>query len=285
MTNTGPPSTAWILPFHPGSRDVESARSLIEEALTNIWSCTPNCVVLIVQDGRSWLPEIRGVDLHTLPTRSGKVMATKIGIGEALAYDSVQYFIVSDYDSEQCQVDASALTEAIECGADAVVGNRYGMFDQSEMADHRLLLNRILFAISGILGQNVTDLPSGLICCNREFASAFVTLSRSTFDAVGFDWLMISFLTQLAITEVSIRAKMRAPHTNGLKLARGFLAPTLYAQELANGGHQAVVTFCKILSTQLIKAIDRIAVPIHLLGLEGEIYLLRSGSDYSFLQA
>jgi hypothetical protein len=223
-----------------------------------------------------------GVDLCALPRRSGKVAAARVGTTKALSSPAARYIIVSDYDTEQSREEAPSLIEAIQHGSAAVIGNRYGRLKEADLPMHRILLNKVLHSIAKVLDRDITDLPSGLIACNRDFANAFSKHSKSSADVVGFDWLLVSFFEGLTITELPISAEVRAPETDGIKLSRGFLTPVYYSHELTRSGHAALIRFCEWLSADLAKGSDRIEVPGYLIGLDCAIHLIRNGSNYSF---
>lgn len=269
-----------VFPFYP-RRDVPLSLRLLERALHKALRQTPH--VWVVEDGVRLVERADEFDLLSLPTNSGKVAAARHGIARALEREDARWFAVSDWDDEQEIEDVSVLLERLASRhSHAVIGNRYAHFRATEMPMHRLLLNYVQELIAARLGSRVTDLPSGIVACDRAFGQLFAGASKGRGDAVGFDWIALACIHRTVLSNAPVRAHMRADRTNGEKLARGFEILLHYETGLRQRGRGEVVEFCRHLVTALRSGSDIIEVPVDLLGGDRSCTAVRRGADYSF---
>jgi hypothetical protein len=270
-----------VFPFYP-QHDVSLSLRLLENALHKALRQTPH--VWVVEDGVRLVEDADGINLLSLPTTSGKVAASRHGIARALERENAQWFAIYDWDEEQEIEDGSVLLELLTTRrSHAVIGNRYAHFGPTEILAHRVVLNYIQELIATRLGSRVTDLPSGIVACDRAFGQLFADVSKGRGDAVGFDWIALACIDRKVLSNAPVHARMRADRTHGEKLARGFAILLHYEAELRQRGRGDVAEFCRYLVTALRSGHDTIEIPVDKLEGGKPCAAVRHGADYSFI--
>ncbi len=137
--------------------------------------------IVVVEDGSQIVPLSDDFRRVRLCVNTGKVAAARVGVSIALEQSHADLFGIVDFDDEQQQEDLETLFASLRTGqANVVIGNRYGFAANSAMPLHRILVNEVNRLVSASFGLDIVDITSGMVACDRRFASLFVTKSRSS---------------------------------------------------------------------------------------------------------
>lgn len=187
----------------------------------------PECDVLVIDDGsRDATAEVArraGVLVARLPYNLGVGGAMRTGFRFArdAGYQRVVQF---DADGQHDVRDISRLLEAVDAGAEVVVGTRFGnqstTYTPGRIRGGAMGVMRRL--VSALAGQQFSDTSSGFRAYSRTAIEYFATMFPLEYLSDTVESLLLAVYAGLRVTEVPVRMHARAAgiaSTRNLRLA------------------------------------------------------------------
>lgn len=186
----------------------------LPDVLRELAEHAPGYDVLVVDDGSrddtTGLARRDGAGVLTLPFNLGVGGALRAGFRYAVAHDydrALQF----DADGQHEPADIRALIEALDAGADLVIGSRFVVPNPDyEVSGTRWLAMRLLRGIVKLLsGRRFTDTTSGFRGFSRPVIEMYAREMSVEYMADTVEALLRALYARYVVVEVPIRMRVR----------------------------------------------------------------------------
>lgn len=220
---TTPPRTLLIVPAF-------NEEEALPSTLAELRRVVPDLDVVVVDDGSSdrtaEVARAAGVVCLTLPFNLGVGGALRLGFRYAVrnGFDRAIQF---DADGQHDASNLHRLTEALDAGANMVVGSRFA--EDSGYAvgrTRRQAMGTLRLGIRLLSGRRFTDTSSGFRAFDRDVLELFATTYPQEYLGDTVEALLLALRAGYEVVEVPVAMRERsggAPSARNLRLAYHYL--------------------------------------------------------------